>query len=272
MSSGGSALSSVSGRMAGMDNLSRVAAAISGFALLVVGTVAVFVSDNGVGTGALLAAGLLLVVMGFFGNRIQSFEGAGVKVSLKAAEDLQKAAAKLEEAGEVEAARQVRSQAGALLAAVQPVATDYEQVRSKQAPSWERTDRLQGIVHEAQQMSAVASSQEDVERLFATGADGNRIAAIGIMQADPSKIPPAVLRQAIAEPRSAFEQWHSLKAAEGLASLGLGPTEAAALREVVQTALTTGKLGARDSDRVRLATQILAALPPAEAAVPEPAP
>lgn len=71
----------------------RGMAAALGAAAFVAGGVAVFVTDNGTGSGALVAAGVALGALALFGDRISSFGVAGAQVNLvQASQELQAAA------------------------------------------------------------------------------------------------------------------------------------------------------------------------------------
>ncbi len=240
----------------------RLGLALSGALLLAVGVVAVFVSDNGAGTAALVAAGSALVALGAFGDRVESIEGGGVALRLqREAESTLQAAEAADEQGLHDAASELRQRAGRLVEAARALASRYESVRAEQASSWQRTAELQRLVDQARGMARVATSSADVAELFGTGTDGNRVSAIGIMQADAGLADTAALVEAVVRPRSAFEQFHALRAVETAAAAGPPVERAEALRSAVLAALEGGQLGAPDSDRVRLAQRVLAMLP-----------
>jgi len=245
----------------------RIAAIILGVAVLGSGAVGVFVSTNSVGTAALIAAGLVLVAFGMFGSRIQSIEGAGLKLQLQErAATLLEAAVDADNAGRHEAAEQLRDQAEQLLSAAKGVASQYERVRTLEPASAERTANLEALLQHARAMAELAAGPGDVDRLFRTGTEGNRISALAIIQAKPSLADVALINDAVATPRSAFEQYQALRAAEAAAARGLSEDNARSLRTTVGKALFGGDLGAVDSDRCRVAERVLAMLPPPEEA------
>ena len=115
----------------------------------------------------------------------------------------------------------LREEATRLLNAAQSVASQYEAVRSASGSSLNRTVQLEALVQEARDLTGLVASPDAVEQLFRTGRDGNRILAIVMMQTDPRLASPLVLAEAIGVPRSAFEQYHALRAAEAWRRDGL---------------------------------------------------
>jgi hypothetical protein len=202
----------------------RLAATALGIAALVTGAVAVFDTDNGSGTAALLAIGLVLLVIAAFGHRIVKLRGAGVEVELakvavrSAAVQLEVAATRAELHGDDESAAALRAQAEAVLDVAQlaaPAATAYEQLRQTMDSGWERTMKQQEIVNQAR--TAARERDHDpaeVRALFNTGKVGNRIYALGLMQEDPRLRDFAATLEAIRGSRSAFEQYTALRLAE----------------------------------------------------------
>lgn len=250
---------------AGAGTAQRVLAGVLGIAALGAGAVAVFVSTNTVGTGALIAAGLVLTAFGVFGDRIATIEGGGLKLGLEAAAESRYVAAEAaERAGHLEEAASLRTEADRLLSAAGSVASRYEDVRARVPSSWERTSSLEAILQQARDMAGLAAGPAAVKTLYESGSDGNRVAAIAMMQSRPGLATVSALADAIASPRSAFEQYHALRAAETAVAAALPPDDVQELQAVVHKALTTGTLGARDSDRCRLAERILQMGPPAE--------
>jgi len=183
----------------------RVVAATLGAAVLAAGGVAVFVTDNGTGSAALVAVGAALGALALFGDRIASMGVAGAQFSLvQASTQLQAAADEADAAGDPVAADRLREQAAQLLQLAQPAAERYEQLR--QRPSGrERTRRMTALVQEAR--SAARSERwepESVRQLFQTGGDGMRLYALGLMEADPALSDLWSVIDAIDSYRSAF--------------------------------------------------------------------
>ncbi|RBY97968.1 hypothetical protein DQ237_03485 [Blastococcus sp. TF02-8] len=237
----------------------RAPLAAAGVALLVTGAVAVFVSTNATGTGALIAAGLVLVAIASFGDRIETMEGAGLKIQLQQAAASQlEAATQAEAAGDLQGAQRLRGEAARLLEAARTVATRYETIRASQASSWRRTEELDALVRqESRALSTAFSSPEAVRGLFRAGDDGYRIVALGMMYADPALADPGTVAEAITSSRSAFEQYYALRAAEALAEQKPAPPGTDTLRDAVRSALASEQLRQPDSDRGEVARRVL---------------
>src|SRR3954454_20714831 len=122
-------------------------------------------------------------------NRVQSFEGGGLKVELAEAAVSKLAAAEVaEREGRVPEAELLRNQASLLISAAEPIASKYEQLRRDRPESWDRTLELEQLVSKARPLEASYPDTASVEKLFDTGREGNRITAIAIMEVNPSVV------------------------------------------------------------------------------------
>jgi hypothetical protein len=246
----------------------RIFAAVVGIGLVVTGAIAVFVTANSAGAASLVAAGTVIGALAMFANRIQSVEGGGVKLQLEAAAvaataKLQ-AARQAEQAGHRELAETLRDEAQLLMSAVQPVAAQYENVRLRESSSWDRTAKLERVMQQVREMApSDFADPGSVSRLFDSGTDGNRIAAIALMQANPALASTRITLAAIRNPRSNFEQYHALRVAEAVVARDPEGPDACELLAAVAQALHNRQLGSADSDRNALARRILAMAPPA---------
>ena len=93
----------------------------------------------------------------------------------------------------------------------QAIATDYERVRESERSGPRRTVMLEDQIRRAR--SQAGSREHDaasVAKMFIDGTEGERIAALGTMQADHSVADANVIVSGIENSRSAFEQWHAL--------------------------------------------------------------
>src|SRR4051794_40204125 len=129
------------------DNLvpgwAQVTVGAIGVALTTTGAVAVFVTANSAGAGSLVAAGAALLLLAMLVNRVQSFEGGGLKVQLAAAAVSKLAAAEVAaREGRGQDAELLRDQASLLISAAEPIASKYEQLRRERPGSWDRTLEL----------------------------------------------------------------------------------------------------------------------------------
>jgi hypothetical protein len=200
-----------------------------------------------------------------FANRIQSFEGGGLKVQLGAAAASKlKAARRAELAGQPDLATKLRDEAQLLISAAQPVASQYEDLRLQETPSWERTAKLERLVENAREMASSFAEPRAVEQLFDSGKEGNRIIAIAMMQANPALWSVRVAAEAIEKPKSAFEQYHALRAAQTLVAEHPDSASSIQLRDVIYRGLKGGQFGAQKSARCNLAVHILSMIPASE--------
>ncbi|ATG50116.1 hypothetical protein CFK38_00200 [Brachybacterium vulturis] len=232
---------------------------ILGFAAVAfaVGVIAVFVTSNDTGTAALLAVSVVLLALAIFADRISSIEAGGMKLVLVAAEQLARADAAAGEGRDADAAR-LRESAKTLLAMAGPVSSDLEKVRRTMTSSWERVATLEALMSQARTLANTDISAQDVRRLFYTNTEGNRITAIGIMQARPELADMECLTDSVHKSRSAFEQYQALRAvSETVSQLSDGSPLRDNLLAMVEEALTRGVISPGDSDRRELAEQIL---------------
>jgi len=226
--------------------------------VLTVGGVAVFVTDNGTGSAALVTIGGVLVVAAGLWDRLESFEFGGAKMQL--VKRLRDRADEAEARGDTAAAAALRDEAQALLEEARPVAASYERLRESLAPGPERTAKLEGLVAEARASARQrAWDPAEVKRLFESGADGDRIFALGLMQEDERVRDFDASLTAIEHSRSAFEQYYGL----ALAELML-PDLTKDQRRELETLLTSGRGNARrispGTDRSNVAQRILTRL------------
>lgn len=169
-----------SSRVRGSDHVARGALVAGGASVLVAGAAAFFVSTNATGTAALIAAGVVLIAIAAYGDRIESVEAAGMKFQLtRAAASQLVAAEKAEAEGNLTEATRLRSEAARLLEAAQSAAASYEQIRATRGPSWERTAQLDALVsQQARDLASAFRTREAVQELFASGKEGNRVLVV----------------------------------------------------------------------------------------------
>jgi hypothetical protein len=202
---------------AGLPPAQLVVAASAGIACLGAGAVATFVTSNGAGSATLIGAGLGLVVVAFLGNRVEFLKFGGVEAHLQVATQLYRSAQDLEARGHSEAAEELRAQADRLLLQSAPAARAYEEIRRTEPAGVGRMARLYETVHKAEQYSRDEKPSADkVRSLFLKGEEGDRIFAIVLMREDPNVADVGAILDAIANSRSAFEQYQALAAAERL--------------------------------------------------------
>lgn len=242
-----------------LSRRSRITGVAVGALTLTAGGVAVFVTDNELGSTALVTAGVVIAGLAVFGNRIEAVEAAGVRLELeRQARRVRKQAQLARVAGEVDRAEELEDRARSLLAAATAVGSRYERIREKEPSGWDRTARMEGALRTVRALDTEGLSGADVARIFATGTDGNRIVALALLESSPHLATADVLVEGIRDSRSTFEQYHALTATE-LALDHLSPQDRARVREAVEQVLA-GPLGERSSDRRTVARRLVQAL------------
>ena len=94
----------------------RIAGVAVGALTLVTGAVAVFRTDNALGSTALVAAGVVIAGLAVFGNRIEAVEAAGIRVELeRQARSALQEADRARAAGELERAEELEHRARSLV-------------------------------------------------------------------------------------------------------------------------------------------------------------
>ncbi|MEV5148619.1 hypothetical protein AB0L14_30570 [Streptomyces sp. NPDC052727] len=220
------------------------------------GVFAVFVSQNGTGTGVLLAFGGFLLVLALLGNHIESFEFGGATLRLRAAAAERFALAEeSERQGDTTMADQLRAEAHALLDAARPIAADYRSVRAAMRPGPERTRAMEEVVSRARRLSQEQPIEPaEVLRWLREGSDEERVTALVMMQASRELRNFEAALATIEHSRSAFEQYHAMLLTAQMID-DLDATQLRQLAEVIRS-----QRGARfrlDTDRWRLSEDIL---------------
>lgn len=239
-----------------LSRSARITGIVVGAVTLAAGGVAVFRTDNALGSTALVAAGVVIAALAVFGNHLRAVEVAGIRLQLtEEALRAQEQAAQARAVGDLDRAEALEHQAERLLAAATSAASRYERLRTTEPPGWDRTSRMEGALRQARALDAETLEPRHVADLFATGSDGNRVVALALVQERPRLATVDILVEAIEHSRSPFEQYQALVAAEQAA-----PELSAPDRERLRTALesvVTGPLGERSSDRRTVARRLL---------------
>jgi hypothetical protein len=197
------------------------------------GVLAVFVTQNGTGTGVLLALGGVLLVLALLGDRPESFELGGAKLRLRAAAAETYALAEASERqGDIGTARRLRAEAQALLDAAGPIASEYMSVRSSMPPGAERTGAMEEVISRARRIAEEQRFEPaEVLRWLQEGNDEDRVTALGMMQASRELRNFDAALATIEHSRSAFEQYHAML----LAAKMIDDLDAVQLRRLAET-------------------------------------
>ncbi|MGH3345018.1 MAG: hypothetical protein ACRDPK_19550 [Carbonactinosporaceae bacterium] len=171
-----------------------------------------FATENGTGTGVLLALGAVMLVLALLGDRIESLEYGGARLRLRAAAAEKFALAEeSERRGDIATADQLRAEGHALLAAAGPIAADYRAVRGSMRAGPERTRAMEEVVARARRLSAEQQFEPaEVLRWLQAGSDEERVTALAMMQARRELRNFDAVLAAIEHSRSAFEQYHAM--------------------------------------------------------------
>jgi hypothetical protein len=235
----------------------RILLGLLGAGSFAAGTAAVFVTQNGTGSAALLAFGGVLLVLALLGDRIETFEFGGAQLKLRAAAAERFALAEeSERRGDKAVAQQLRAEAHSLLeAAAGPVAANYRAIRSSMRAGPDRIRALEAVVAQARRLATEHPLDPDqVRRWLREGSGEERITALGLMQANPQLRDFDAMLQTIADPSSAFEQYHAMRLAVAMLD-NLDDVQRIRLAQTVRDA--RGFRFRRDSDRWDLSEEIL---------------
>ena len=104
---------------------------------------------------------------------------------------------------------------GAARLALEQCATEYETLRRTLDSGDERTQKMSAVVARVRSLAGQANqSVDEVKQMFNSGSDGKRIVALGVMRRMLEPAALDIVLSAIGQPRSPFEQYHALRAAE----------------------------------------------------------
>jgi hypothetical protein len=186
-------------------------------AAIVGGAVALFTADNGAASVLLLTLGIVLVLAGWLGPRVQleSFELLGAKLRVRevVAQRLRLAEPPASRDPEADS---IRRQA-ATLQTLDRLYGLYGYVRATQPASDRRTATLDRI---ATRMQAAAQGAEfdaaEVATWFHDGTDPLRIVALNVMLAHEGCRDLLAVLRVIDEPHNLFEQYYALVLAQAM--------------------------------------------------------
>lgn len=231
----------------------RVGIAILGMAILASGVVAVFLTENGTGSAALITLGALAIGVAVFSDRIETIEFGGARLTLRVlARQRFELAVKREQEGDIATASRLRRQAHGF----ERLANTYGRIRRSTPSGPSRTEILDGIVSQASQLARSTEFEPaDVWSWFDQGDEQARVIVLGLMQGDERLRDLFCALEAIENPQSRFEGFHALVVAERMLG-GLNKFEAAWLREAIREAQRS-KHFRQDGESMRISEEIL---------------
>ena len=219
-------------------------------ALVVAGAVAVFVVKNGTGAASLVGAGTVLLALVLLRERIDTLRWGDLELSLRRQADVAEAV------GDRELARELVVAADGLRRRAAPVADSYEAIRRSMAKSDARTAALEAQMEQARAAARTGEFDgEEIEDLFRTGTEGERIYALAVLLEHPDLASSNLVLDGVRDSRSRFEQYYSLVLAD-LVEPRLAPEQKRTLQKVLRDQTDSGLVPA-DGDRGRVATRIL---------------
>ncbi len=149
-----------------------------------------------------------------------------------------------------------------LMQQLEKFAQEYELVRKIMKPGRELTVQMGTILAQVRALAQKVNYKPDIiNKLFATGTDGNRIVSLGLLQILLYPQCGDIVLDSIAHSKSAFEQYQALRAAEDMLPF-LDEGSKKKLSDILkdQRSGVEGKFITRDSDRWGLSERILAQL------------
>ncbi len=217
---------------------SRGAVAVIGLALLIAGVVATFVV-NSAGSVAMVLAGGTLLVAPFLASRLVELSLGTQGVSFKLSREIA-------ELGAPDTARKLEGEG------LSQFAYAYAFVR-EQLDHHERVKLQDALVAKAKGVAVRESlDSKEVRELFRRGSPVLRVLSLGLMEGDPSLADIPTLTSAIAESRTANEQYHGLKLAQQL-----WPRMTRNDRQLVKAAIAGAGYWNDDRDSEQLGRELL---------------
>jgi hypothetical protein len=238
----------------------RILLVFFGLGVVATGAAAVFQTENGAGSASLVAAGVALVVLGVLLERLESLEAAGVKLQLRKAQREEEAQIKQQAAnladqrGDSSKAEVLQLQAEELQREAHLMGAAYEGLRRQMSSGPQRTAEFSRLMTQASRLASV-SSPDEVRGIFESG-DGGRVIALRLMAEDSANADAFLVKDAILNSRSAFEQYQALRVARALVRDNPDGQVTADVLQAVRQGVEGGQIRRR-TDRHALAVKIL---------------
>lgn len=209
------------------------------------GAAAVFVTENGAGSTALMLVGALFLIVALTDLVPQRFKLGDNEITLI------RAAAELRSTGlstESTPAEQLRE-----------LAVRYETIRNVLPSGARRTILLESVLLQARALAAISQGDTIAARVssFPIDSEGKRAVTLALLEAQPIATSDviALLAECIPRGRSNFEGYHALVAATELYPLLAKPFDRERLRRAAIELLRTPGVDA-ERDRAELALQL----------------
>lgn len=217
---------------------------------------------DSVASGKTFSGGLVIfsVTFGFVTGWLYSRLRLGEEMAradqrVQVAAMFERQADRAEKDGDSGTADELRSRAGEVLRGLADIGAAYEEARRSMPASPTRTAHFDKL---AKQMREVAKLGQydptEVSNTLTEGGDGDRIAALAIMEVQPKVGNLEELKSVIADPRSANEQYQALRAVKAMVP-GLGGQDRGQLRafmEGIRASMSDSSRRALTNDIIRL--------------------
>lgn len=241
-----------------MKPWTRILMGLLGVASFAAGMIAVFVTENGLGTAVLVVFGGVLMVLALLGSSIESLEFGGAKLVVRAVHEKLQLAEASEGRGDMAEAARLRTEAKVLLETIGSAATEYRLTRTAMPAGPERTQAMEKVVSDLRRLSAERPADPaEVLRWLERGTEEQRIAALAIMQVRPETRNFDAVLEAIEHSRSAFEQYHAMLLSLQMVD-DLDQEQRRRLAEVIESERDVHFRD--DGDRLSLSERILSAV------------
>lgn len=163
--------------------------------------------------------------------------------------------------GDPEQAAELRLEVADQMLDPTTLARAYERER-RAPPSAYRTARMETIVASARLLGTSQLSRDEVRQLFGSGEDGKRVVALAAMQANAGLADIEAILDGIGNSRSAFEQYHALRALERAQDQLTAEQRRRAHEVITRQREPGGFITDEDPDRWILSSRLLTALEP----------
>ncbi|MDT0300750.1 hypothetical protein [Streptomonospora wellingtoniae] len=155
-----------------MSRVIRALMAALGSTSFALGAVAVFTTENGTGSAALIVFGGVLLVLAYFGDRIDSLEFGGANLRLRAAAAEKYALAEeSDQRGDTAAGERLRDEARALMESAGAIAAEYRSTRRTMPSGPVRTAAMEEIVERARGVARSGPTEPGQVRGWLRSAD-----------------------------------------------------------------------------------------------------
>jgi hypothetical protein len=147
-------------------------------------------------------------------------------------------------------------------------AAEYERVRREMPRGRDRTSEMTRVIAKARTIGQQQKPSPEMLRRVFDGSEGGRVVALALASATPDRDLVDIVLDGIRNSRSAFEQYHALRAAEAFVPI-LSPGDGKNLHDAIAEQMSPGGRIGDDQDRLTVAKRVLQLLEERLTTVPE---